>query len=83
MAASLRVTVMVPEMKCEFDLYEYVRYRDWHEQSTYFSPQVRTYYVPFSMSTYLVHTDMYCVYKNIALDAVLCCMPVGNDTMCA
>ena len=26
---------------------------------------------------------MYCIYKNIAVDAVWCCMPVGNDTMCA
>jgi hypothetical protein len=26
---------------------------------------------------------MYCVYKIIAGDAVLCLMPVGNDTVCA
>jgi hypothetical protein len=26
---------------------------------------------------------MYCVHNNIAEDAVLCRMPVGNDTVCA
>ncbi len=47
------------------------------------------WYIPVSMhyvpSTYCVHTGMYCVYNddwNIAGDAVLCCMPVGNDTVC-
>jgi hypothetical protein len=50
--------------------------------STYVLPEVRTEFVLFSQSTYSVHTGMYCVYKNIAVDAVLCCMPVGNNTMC-
>ncbi len=54
-----------------------------YRHSTYFSPQVRTWYVLFSRITYVVHTGMYCVYKNIAVDAVLCGMPVGNNTMCA
>ncbi len=31
----------------------------------------------------MVHTGMYCEYKNSAVDAVLCSMPVGNDIMCA
>ncbi len=26
---------------------------------------------------------MYCDYQNIVMDAVLCHMPVGNDTVCA
>ncbi len=57
--------VMVPEMKCELELYEYV--------------PVQTEYVLFTQSTYLVHTvfqsmymvhtGIYCVYKNIAVDA--------------
>ncbi len=53
------------------------------KHSTNFSPHVRTKYVLFSQSTYLVHTGMYCVYKNIAGDAVLCRLPVGNKTICA
>jgi hypothetical protein len=52
-----------------------------YEHRAYFLPKVRTEYVLFSKSTYWVHTSMYCVYKNIAVDAVLCFMPVGNDTM--
>ena len=40
------------------------------------------YVLGWAESTYLVHTGMYCVYKNIAVDAVLCPMPVGNNTMC-
>ena len=71
--------VMVPEMKCGLDLYEYVLVHT----STYFLTQVCTKYILFYQSMYLVHTSMYCVYKNIAVDAVLCSMPVGNDTMCA
>jgi hypothetical protein len=60
--------MMVPEMKCELELYEYVL--------------VRTRYVLFCPSTYLVSTIFpkyvlgtywYVVcYKNIAMDAVLC-----------
>ena len=32
----------------------------------------------------MVHTQasMYCVYKNSAVDAVFCGMPVGNNIMC-
>ncbi len=37
----------------------------------------------YVLSTYFVHTSMYCVCNNIAEDAVLCCMPVRNDTVCA
>jgi hypothetical protein len=54
-----------------------------YKLSMYLSPQVRTLYILFSQSTYVVHTGMYCVYKNIAVDAVLCRIPVRNDTMCA
>ena len=70
--------VMVPEMKCELDLYEYVLVHT----STYFLTQVRTKYVLFYQSTYLVYTSMYSVYKNIAGDAFLCRMKVGNNTVC-
>jgi hypothetical protein len=48
-----------------------------------FVRQVRTLYVLISQITYLVHPGMYCVYKNMAGDAFLCTMPVGNDTVCA
>ncbi len=74
--------VMVPEMKCELDWYKYVL--------------VQTKYVLFTQSMYLVHTifteyvlgtywyvlcsQKYC--RGIWGDAVLCCMPVGNNTMC-
>jgi hypothetical protein len=64
-------------MKRELDLYEYVLVHT----STYFLPKVRTVYILFSLSMYFVHTGMYCVYKNIAGDAVLCNMLVGNDTV--
>ena len=51
--------------------------------STYVLPEVRTENVLFSQSTYRdsVHTGMYCVYKNTAVDAVLCGMPVGNNAL--
>ncbi len=62
-------------MKYECDLYEYVIV----QASMYF---VRTKYVLFSLSTYSVHIGMYCTYKNIARDAFLWRMPVGNDTVC-
>ncbi len=72
--------VMVPEMKCELDLYEYVLVHT----SMYFLTQVCTKYVLFYQSTYLVYTSMYSVYKNIAGqgDAFLCRMKVGNITVC-
>ena len=66
-------------MKYECDLYEYVLV----QTSMYFVPQVRTKYALFSLSTYLIHTGMYCAYKNMSGDAFLCRMPVGNDTVCA
>jgi hypothetical protein len=65
-------------MKCELDLYEYVLVYT----ITYFSPQVHTKYVQFFLSMCVVPTGMYCVYKNITGDAVLCCMTVGNNTVC-
>ncbi len=65
-------------MKYECDLYEYVLVLT----SMYFVTKVRTEYVLFSLSTYSVHIGMYCTYKNIAGDAFLCRMPVGNDTVC-
>ncbi len=37
----------------------------------------------YLLSTHSVPTGIYCVYKNIEEDAVLCSMPVGNDTVCA
>ncbi len=53
--------MMVPEVKCELDWYEYVlaqiivcTFHPKYIPSTYF----------FFQSTYLVHTGMYCVYKN-------------------
>jgi hypothetical protein len=71
--------VMVPEMKCELELYEYVL--------------VQTKYVLFTPSTYLVRTIfpeyvhgsygyVLCL-QNIAVNAILCPMPVGpgNKTM--
>jgi hypothetical protein len=67
--------MMVPEIKCELDLYEYVLVQT---EYVLFTPSM---YVLFSQSTYMVHTRMYCVYKKFAADAVLCRMPVGNDTM--
>ena len=65
-------------MKYECDLYEYVL----EQASIYFVPEVRTKYVLFFLSTYSVHIGMYCTYKNLARDAFLCRMPVGNDTVC-
>ncbi len=65
-------------MKYECDLYEYVPV----QTSMYFVPQVRTKYILFSLSTYMVHIGMYCTYKNLAWDALLCRMPVGNNTVC-
>ncbi len=70
-------------MKFELDLYEYVLVHT----ITYFSPQIRTKYVLFFLNTCMVHTDtgMYCAYKNITGEAVLCRMTVSreNNTVCA
>ncbi len=70
-------------MKCELDLYEYKLVHT----GTYFSPQVLTKYVLSYLSMWVVHNGMYCVYKNIAGNAVLCMtvgnMTVGNNTLCA
>ncbi len=52
--------VMVPEMKCELDLYEYVLVQTKYElftQSMYLlGPTSSMYYFKFSISTYVVHT---------------------------
>ncbi len=52
--------MMVPEMKCELELYEYVLVQN----SMYFSAQVRTQYMLFSQST-VPGTDWYvlCIQK--------------------
>ncbi len=81
--------MMVPEMKCELDLYEYVLVHT----STYFSTQVRTQYVLFYQSTYSVHTILpeyvlgiyhyvLCLQKYCR-GCFLCRMKVGNNTVYA
>ncbi len=68
--------VMVPEMKCELDLYEYVL--------------VQTEYVLFTPSTYLVSTIFpqyvrgtywYVLWLQKYCSCAVCCMPVGNYSM--
>ncbi len=40
-------------------------------------------YIPVCTEYIPVQTGMYCVYKNISEDAVLCRMTVGNNPLCA
>ncbi len=76
LTALRRITMMLTEVWVGF-VWVCTRTNKVHT----FHPKVRTQYVLFSQSTYLVHTGMYCVYKNTAVDAVLCGMPVGNNTL--
>ncbi len=50
-------------------------------------PQIKymlvNWYISVCTEYISIHTGMYCVYKNISEDAVLCRMTVGNDPVCA
>ncbi len=69
--------VVVPEMKCELELNEYVLIQIKY---VLFTPS--TYLVCIFFPEYVLGTYWYVLcYKNTAVDAVLCGMPVSNNTL--
>ncbi len=60
--------VVVPKQALSYCPFPQIKYMlvNWY---------ICTEYIP-------VNTGMYCVYKNISEDAVLCRMTVGNDPVC-
>ena len=75
--------VMVPEMKCELDLYKYVLVQTYFNIVHTFYPKYvpSTYYFPRVCTRYILVCTVFTKLLQSMLFYIVC--RVGNNTMCA